>query len=155
VTLELTEQQQQLLQQSDGKPIEMVDPHTHARYILIASAQYEQIRTLLDGLLAKTLATPPAIPEGIQRSQQALRNALPGLLERRNLRGQWAAYHGDVCIGYAPTEAALLGECARRGLKDDQYYIGWIDPSELIEEEELEPRPWHNGQEGIDEHPAK
>jgi hypothetical protein len=88
-------------------------------------------------------AGPPdrsfAIPAGIRCSQEALRRDLPRLLASRQLRGQWIAYHGDERIGIAPDARALLGECVRRGFRDDEYYLGWIDPTELIEEEELEP----------------
>jgi hypothetical protein len=94
-------------------------------------------------------ASPPAppspdsfeIPPGIKRSQVALRRDLPKLLENPKLLGQWAAYHGDERIGIARTETELIRECLRRGFKADEYYVSWIHPLELIEEEELDPPP--------------
>src|SRR5438105_1653739 len=92
VTLELTEQQRQLIQQSGGKPIEFVDPQTRAIYLLIAREQYEQVRTVLGDQPQPMLAASREIPDGIRRSQQALRRDLPHLLEQKKLRGQWSAY---------------------------------------------------------------
>ena len=83
------------------------------------------------------------IPEGIQRSQQALRRALPELLAKPKYYHQWVAYHGEERIGIAQEKTDLIRECLRRGLPDDEYDVGWIDPCELIEEEEIELRPQH------------
>jgi hypothetical protein len=80
------------------------------------------------------------IAPGIRRSQEALRRDRPELLQDRRLVHQWTAYHGDERVGIAPDAATLLRECLRRGFADDEYYIGWIDPSELIEEEDIGPR---------------
>ncbi len=52
---------------------------------------------------------------------------------------QWVAYHAEERIGIARDKVALVRECIRRGLNDDEYYIGWIDHTELIDEEEIEP----------------
>ena len=38
------------------------------------------------------------------------------------------------------TMAELLRACLDRGLDDDQFYVGIIQPYELIEEEEIDPR---------------
>ena len=81
------------------------------------------------------------IPAGIKRAQEAFRRDLPQLLENRKLRGGWAAYHDCGRIGIAQDAMPLLRECVRRGLRGDDYYIGWIDPTELIQEEELDPAP--------------
>ena len=87
--------------------------------------------------------TQPTIPEGIRRSKEAFRRALPELLAKPKYYHQWVAYRGEERIGIAYKKSTLIRECLRRGLRDDEYYIGWIDPSGLIEEEEIELRPQH------------
>ena len=139
--VELTEQQQKVLYEHEGAPVEMIDPQTHRSYVLIAREQYEKVQGLLEHPAAATAER--TIPEGIQRSQQALRRALPELLAKPKYYHQWVAYHGEERIGMAREKTALIRECLRRGLPDDEYYVGWIDPCELIEEEEIELRPQH------------
>jgi hypothetical protein len=142
--IELTEQQRRVVQEQAGRPVEVIDPSTQSAYVLIARDQYERVRPLLQAEPAPAAPPgPPAdIPPGIRRSQEALRRALPELLRHKRLQRQWVAYHGDERIGIAPDEATLVRECLRRGLADDQYYVGWIDPSELVEVQEIEsPHP--------------
>ncbi len=144
--IELTEQQQRVVQEQAGRPFEVLDPGSQRTYVLIESEQYERVRALLRPLPTLTIpeAPLPEIPPGIRKSQEALRRDLPGLLAQRRLRGQWAAYHGDERIGIARSEATLVRECLRRGLSPDSFYVGWIAPCELIEEEEIEdPKPEH------------
>jgi hypothetical protein len=62
------------------------------------------------------------------------------LLKNKRLCGRWIAYHGDERIGIARDKIALLRECIRRGFAEDQYYIGMIIPTELVEEEEIPER---------------
>jgi hypothetical protein len=119
------------------EPARMVDPETNQVYVLIRADLYERLRPVLE---ARSTAPLPEIPPGIRRSQEALRRDLPQLLEDRRLRGRWIAYHGDERIGIARDDTTLLRECIRRGLADDQYYIGMITPSELVEEEEITER---------------
>jgi hypothetical protein len=141
--LELSQQQRQALQQQPGQPVELIDPETQQPYVLLAREQYDKVRDLL---VLEGATLPPAqttVPEGIRRSQQALRQALPELLQQPKLFRQWVAYHGEQRIGIDRDAARLLGECSRRGLAEDQYYIGWIDQSELVEEEEIELRLQH------------
>jgi hypothetical protein len=115
---------------------------------------YEHITQILARLQARArqtlerqAATPPdtkssestmQIPPGIKRSQEALRRDLPELLENKKLFHRWVAYHGEERIGIARTQTELIVECIRRGFEDDEYYVGWIDHSELIKEEEME-----------------
>jgi len=47
---------------------------------------------------------------------------------------KWIASHGAERIGISADPQALLRECFRRGFADDEYYLGCIDPTELIEE---------------------
>ena len=70
--------------------------------------------------------------------KEAFRRALPGFLTRPRLRSKWAAFHGDEQVGLAPKPEALIGECVRRGLAHDQYYVGCIRP-QAVEPEEVDP----------------
>lgn len=141
--IELTEQQSQLLRQRGGQPLELVDPQTQQAYVLIAREQYEQGQHGQKSQPQQPRTAMVEIPEGIRRSREALHRNLPELLNQKKLRGQWVGYHGEERIGIAQREAILLQECGRRGLRDDQYYVGWIDPSELLEEEDVDIRPQH------------
>jgi hypothetical protein len=135
--IELTAQQRLLVQQEAGRPVEVVDPETNRHYVLVPREQFEQL-----GPFSREETAADAVrevPPGIRRSQAALRRDLPGLLEQPKLRGQWVLYHGDERIAIAKQGITLLRECNRRGWRDDEYYVGWIDPCELSEEEELEP----------------
>jgi hypothetical protein len=149
MVVELTEQQRNLVHERAGQPVELVDPETHQIYLLIAREQYELERTGADdrSQLSSMSWLERGVAEGIRRSQETLRRDLPKLLEERELRGQWVAYRGEERIGIASSEAILIRECLKRGYTDDEYYIGWIDPCELVEEDELEPRPWRGGRE--------
>jgi hypothetical protein len=142
VAIELTEQQRQVVQQGLGQPVEVVDPQTHKTYMLVPHELFDMVRPLIAEVNGQDQPSP-AVSEGVRRSQAALRRALPELLTQPKYLHQWVAYHGEERIGVAAREAILLKECERRGLPDDEYYIGWIDPSELIEEEEVEVRPHH------------
>jgi hypothetical protein len=138
MNIELTEQQRQLAR--EGQPIDVVDPQTNEAYVLIARQRFDQIRPLLEPQAPRAI-----VPEGIRVSQEALQRDLPQLLAQKHLRGQWVAYHRNERIGVARDQASLIRKCFERGLEDDEFYVGWIDPCELIEEEEVEPRPQHYG----------
>jgi hypothetical protein len=94
-------------------------------------------------------AAGPTIPEGIRLSQDAFRRDLPELLKQKKLVGQWVAYHRNERISIAYTGQALRAECLKRGLTEDVFFLGWIDPSGFAEEEEIEPRLHHY--EGYDD----
>jgi hypothetical protein len=132
--IELTEQQRRALAER-GCPAEVVDPATQHTYVLLAADQYEQVR----GLLEHPPREEPviAVAPGIRRSQAAMRRDLPGLLADPRLRGKFVAYHGDERVGIADRMWDLIEECQRRGLADDTYDIGVIEPVTLIEEEEV------------------
>ena len=83
------------------------------------------------------------IAEGIRLSQEAFRRDLPELLKQKKLYHQWIANHRHQRIGIADSGHKLLDECFKRGLADDEFYIGWIDTCELEVEEEVVPRPQH------------
>jgi hypothetical protein len=80
------------------------------------------------------------IPPGIRRSQEAFWRDLPQLLAQKKLRGKWVCYHGDERIGIGRYED-LIRECLRRGLRDEEYDLGVIEPHALPpwEPEEIEP----------------
>ena len=139
MNIELTEQQRRLAQ--EGQPIDVVDPQTNEAYVLIAKQRFDQVRRHLPSVEVPF----EEVAEGIRLSREALRRDLPELLKQKRLVGQWVAYHRNERIGIARRQQPLIKECIKRGLDDDEFYIGWIDPCELIEEEEVEPRPQHYG----------
>jgi hypothetical protein len=59
-TLELTDAQRQVLQTQAGRPIDVVDPATQQRYVLLAWEQYEQMCTLLNGGTAQAAPMSPS-----------------------------------------------------------------------------------------------
>jgi hypothetical protein len=146
-TIELTEAQWQALQAEHEKPVEVVDPATQRRYVLLAREQFERVRALLE---AQPVRDRPGetsdIPPGILRSEQAFWRDLPQLLKTERNLGKWVCYHGDERIGIADTDKPLIRECLRRSLPDDQYDLLIIRPRDLRhwEPEEVEPLgPWH------------
>src|SRR6266508_5903687 len=122
MSIELTEEQQRVVEQAGETPPRVVNPRTRETYVLVRADVYERLwpapQVGPGGGGAEV-----EIPPGIRRSQEALRRDLPKLLADKKLFHQWAAYHGDARIGIAPSEATLLKECLRRGLCDDEYYI--------------------------------
>jgi hypothetical protein len=133
--IELSPEQRHIL--AGPGPARVLDPESNQVYVLIRADQYERLRPLLED----QPATPvPEIPPGIRRSQEALRRDLPELLKNKRLCRRWIAYHGDERIGIARDQVTLLRECIRRGFAEDEYYIGMIIPTELVEEEEITER---------------
>jgi hypothetical protein len=147
--IELSPEQRQVL--AGPGPARILDPETNQTYVLISADLYERLRPVLKEQSAVPVAEVPA---GIRRSQEALRRDLPQLLENRRLRGRWIAYHGDERIGIAGDKFTLLRECIRRGFADDEYYIGMITPSELVEEEELTERCYVDSEEDLTSEPG-
>jgi hypothetical protein len=146
--IELTPEQWHVLTQS-GAP-RFVDPETNQTYVLIPVDLYERLRPVLEDGPA---APVPEVPAGIRRSREALRRDLPQLLEKRRFRGKWIAYRGDERIGIATDEITLIRECIRRGFADDEYYVGMITPSELVEEEEITERCYLDSEESLGSEP--
>jgi len=129
--IELTDAQRQALQAAPGKPVEVVDPATRRRYVLLEREQYEQLLPLLDQAGGPEGEDPTAgIPPGILRSQQAFWRDLPELLRNKRNRGRWVAYHLEERIGVAADEVKLVREIVRRGIADDEYYLGRIEPDD-------------------------
>jgi len=137
MSIELTEAQRLALEQQ-GEPLRLEDPTTHTQYVLVRADVYERWCSQTKEAPAPPPPDPFEIAPGIRRSKEALRRDLPELLKKRKLLGKAIAYHGDERIGIADDGAVLIRECLRRGLAGDQYYVGVIDPTELIEEEEID-----------------
>ena len=154
VAIELTEQQRNLVQQCAGQPVELVDPQTHKVYVLIARDQGGQTSNPVEQRSepVETGQYERKVAEGVRRSQEALRRDLPKLLENKRLRNRWIAYRGDERVGIARDSMTLQRECIKCGYKRDEYYIGWINPCELADEEQEEPRPWHSS---FDDEPSE
>ena len=146
--IELSPEQRQVL--VGPGPARILDPETKQTYVLIPADLYERLRPVLEDRSASPVGEVPA---GIRRSQEALRRDLPQLLENRRLRDRWIAYHGDERIGIAREEITLLRECIRRGFADDEYYIGMITPTELVEEEEITERRYVDSEEDLASEP--
>jgi hypothetical protein len=81
------------------------------------------------------------MPEGLRVSKEAFLRDLPQLLLRKKLRKKWVAYHGSRRLGFDVSETALYQKCFRMGLREEQFYVGWIMPHEE-EPEEIDPHFW-------------
>lgn len=156
MSIELTDEQRLALQAEPGKPVDVVDPSTSQRYVLIAREQYEQVRSLLeDGEAPEKPEGASEIPPGILRSQQAFWRELPELLKDKRNHGKWVCYHGDERVGIARTQRDLIEECLRRGFKDDDYDLDVIEPHAFPpwESEEIEPGGNEVGDVELDDQP--
>jgi hypothetical protein len=66
--IELTNEQRQALQTERGKPVDVVDPATHERYVLLARELYDRVRDVLDREAGRESAdVAPEIAPGILR----------------------------------------------------------------------------------------
>jgi hypothetical protein len=50
------------------------------------------------------------------------------LLLCKEHRGEWVAYHGDNCVGFAATRAELWQECLRRGVPEGEFWVFSVQP---------------------------
>jgi hypothetical protein len=139
--IELTEQERLLAQQ--GQPVDVIDPMTNEAYVLLARQHFEPVRAQLPPPIAGAALPEQEIPEGIRLSQEAYRRDLPELLKQNNLARQWVAYHRHERIGIARDGQSLRKKCYKLGLAVDEFFLGWIAPCGLEEEEEVEPRLHH------------
>jgi len=130
--IQLTDEQRQALQAQQGRPVEVIDPTTQQRYVLLAREQFEQVRALLEGGREPSpIAAVAGISPGMLRSQQAYWRDLPELLKQRNLHRQWVCYHGDDRIGIAKTDTELVQHCLKLGLQRGHFYVGRITRRDL------------------------
>jgi hypothetical protein len=136
-TIELTDAQRQALQAERGQPVDVLDPATRQRYVLLAREQYERMCARLEHEpVPEPRETAAPIPPGILRSQQAFWRDLPDLLKLKSRRRRYVAYHGNERIGFGRTHTELYQECFRRGLQREEIYVGLL--------EEREGPPWRS-----------
>ena len=69
-------------------------------------------------------------PIGILRSMQAFMRDLPALLANPKYDRWCVCYHGDERIGIAPSSTGLIRECIKRGLRQDEIYVGMVTPKD-------------------------
>jgi hypothetical protein len=125
-TIQLTDEQRQALQAEQGGPVNVVDPFTCQRYVLLALEEYDRVRSILD-------QPPPApgpalvIDPVLLRSMQAYWRELPELSRVRSKKKKWVAYHGDERIAFGMAQAELYQECFRRGLQRGKFYVGRLE----------------------------
>jgi hypothetical protein len=112
------------IERAGDDPVRIEDPDTHTAYVLLKADVYDRIKPVL----APLDRTIEQVPEGIRRAREAFLRDLPVLLARKRLRGRWALYHGHKQIRISRRTDKLLRECDKRGLAEDDYYLGWIGP---------------------------
>lgn len=120
----LTAELRQEIERAGDQPVRFEDPETHSTYVLLKAEVYDRIKPLLG-------SSEPAveqIPEGIRRSKEAFLRDLPGLLTRKRWRGRWVLYQGNDQVGMSRNPQKLLRECSKRGMSEDEYYLGVIEP---------------------------
>jgi hypothetical protein len=131
MTVALTPELRQALEQAGGQPVRIENPDNHRTYVLITEEAYHRLKPP-----GETQQAPlPEISEGILRSQDAFFRDLPELLKDESLLGKWVIYHGDERIGIDPHMVPLIKECNRRGLTRDQYDVFVIEPQSREPEE--------------------
>ena len=128
MTVALTPEQRQAVEQAGGQPVRFEDPENHRHYILLDEEKYQRFQRL--GEMQRE--TRFEISDDVRRSQETFLRDLPELLRDESLRGKWVAYHGDERIGVVPSDEPLIQECLRRGLKSDQYDLFIIDETEEV-----------------------
>jgi hypothetical protein len=135
--IELNAALQEALQAQQGEPLRLVDPSTQRAYVLLPAEDFERLQP--SPVAEPTIDMAP----GIRRSKDAFLRDLPSLLADRRNVGLWTAYHGTERIGISRDSRALIRIIVRRGIKDDEFYLGVIHPYEP-EPEEIEPIHQHH-----------
>jgi len=77
-------------------------------------------------------------PIGIARSRDAFLRDLPELLSNPKYDRWSVLYQGDKRIAIAESEAEIIRECIRRGIREEDCYIGCICPHSDEDVEEIE-----------------
>jgi hypothetical protein len=80
----------------------------------------------------------PNTPIGIVRSREVFLRDLPALLTNPKYDRWCVAYCGDERIALADSLTVVIRECERRGLHQDECYIGCIVPHSDEEVEEID-----------------
>jgi hypothetical protein len=128
VDIELTEQQRQVLREQADRPVDVVDPQTRRRYVLLAREEYEQIKPLLD---KAEHPTENGVSPGIRASQESYWRDLPRLLKMKSRKGQWVAYNREKRGGFAEDVAELYQKCERKGIPSGEFYVDRVAPRAL------------------------
>jgi hypothetical protein len=149
--IELTPPLQKALEETGEQTLRLIDPRTRNTYILLPESVYHKMTaekshgelTEADGTTMEHVdrsAHGFEIPPGIRCSQEAFWRDLPGLLKGARPSAGWALYHGEQRLGTGDY-TALIRECKRRGLSENEFYLGRIEPrdSPPWEPEEVEP----------------
>jgi hypothetical protein len=115
--IELTDAQRQELRREPGKPVEVIDPATQQRYVLLDREQYERVRPLLEGGPGQGEPSPapaPLCPQEGEVPRVRLRD-LPTPPEVAEEAARWCRKPG------------LWGKRNRREVEEQlklQYYYG-------------------------------
>jgi len=142
--IELTDKQRRVLAAGRGKPLEVVDPDTQQRYVLVAREQFERVRSLLEGPPAQAPG-PRTTPAGPAPERQPLRQrvrelplppAVAAEAKRYGKRlGFWRAkhfreleeqmklqhYYGGKWIAYLQTDEGPVVVAAADSLDDPSF----------------------------------
>jgi hypothetical protein len=120
-SIELTDTQRQVLQRERGNPVQVVDPASQERYVLLAWEHYERVRSLLEAVphsAAPAAAPRPSLPAGVGAPRQRIRD-LP-------LPPEVAAQAKHYCKQLGWRGAASLRQVEEQ-MKLQYYYGGkWI-----------------------------
>jgi len=131
----LSAELRQEIEKAGDSPVRIEDPETRTAYVLLKAELYDRIKPVLPS----QERTIQEVPEGIRRAREAFLRDLPMLLTRKRLHGRWVLYHGDKQIRISRRTDKLLRECDKRGLAEDDYYLGWIGPhSTDLDDDEIE-----------------
>jgi hypothetical protein len=125
--IELTDAQQQILRARQGRRIDVVDPATRERYVLLPQEQYKRVQPLREQAAAPSPEPLPGIAPLLLRSMQAYWRDLPELLQAKSRQWRWVGYHAEERIGFGKTEAELYQEAFRRGLQRGEFYVGILE----------------------------
>jgi hypothetical protein len=129
----LTSELRQEIEKAGDDPVRIEDPETRKAYVLMKAEVYERIKPPR----ASDPSAAEQVPQGIRRSKEAFLRDLPSLLTRKKWHRRWVLYRDDEQIGIARRPDKLLRVCARRGLRNDEFYLGVIEPHST-ELEEIE-----------------
>lgn len=76
----------------------------------------------------------------IQESIDAFRRDLPELLKTHP--GKWVAYHGHERLGVGKTQTELYQQGFRRGLTQNDFIVGFVEPGAFDPDEQFEVTSW-------------
>jgi hypothetical protein len=73
------------------------------------------------------------VAPAILRGRDAFLRDLPALLANPKYDRWSVAYTGNERIALSPSQRSVIAECLKRGLNDDEYFIGMVVPYEETE----------------------